>query len=295
MAISFFEVGRATAAATDTIEIPVGIDVPRSDPVDGATLIYVVIQVPFDYSGAQIGGFDSAITDPFYGTCFFDDGLNHYASPSGQIFGLIVNPLTIGDFITIVFNNPADFIAAGAWAVTGVNLPVEGPQDPALAWLFDVVLPGAFQAAQDLDGSNPSFSAGWFWDPTVHIVKPTGAVTDENWEWRAGDLAFYVITDDTAASDQMGWTWADGSITDFTQWDIDTALGGSHDWWSLAIGTQEPPPSLSAAPSVDGAWGDASSKFFTGGNGFAFLAGPGPFCPPPPVFGNPCFNQVVPV
>lgn len=295
MAVSFFEVGRSTQASSDTIVIPVGIDVPRSDPTGGATIMFVFVQVPFDYSGSISGVTDDGATDPFYGTCIFEDGLNNYSAPAGLVFGLILNPLTAANSITVTMNSAADFLAAGAWAITGVRcVPVNAQSIPP-TWLFGVSDPGAFQAATDLDGSNASVDAGWLRNPdlSIHMVTPSGAVTDMNWEWRAGDLAFYLTSNNSASSDEMGWTWADGSITDFAQWDIDTGMGGSHDWWSMALGTQAPPPSdPTAAPSVDGAWGSGESTFFTGGFALSVIAGPGPSCTTPPAFGGPVFNHI---
>lgn len=300
MAVAFYEVGRATAASTDTIVIPVTADVPRSDPALGGTLIYVFYQVPFSgFVGGVSSVVDDAPVDDAYSLCIFADGLNHYTF-GAQLFGLIINPLLSGvNNITLTLTGAADFIAAIAIAITGANVDVLNTQGVPPTWLYDGDPSSPLIISQSIvgaTGSSPFPGAIFtgFMGGTVQMVSPPGTVTDENWSWlTASDYAFYVASDVSSSVDELGWTWADGSIADYTQWDIDTSLGGSHDFWSMAFGVQTAPTPLAAGPSFDGAWGNAGDKTFTAVGGFAVAAGPGPTCSilPPPGGGVPIFNN----
>lgn len=293
MAVAYFQAGQASVAASDTLVIPITADVPRSDPVAGGTLIYVFIQVPSTFVGGITAVTDDATPQDAYSLCVFSDGLNHYTNGS-QIFGLIVNDLANGvNNITVQLTGTAGFIAGIALAITGANVDTLNAQSPSPTWLFDLDPAHPMIGAEKLGGGPISpFPGAIFASPTgpVQMVSPPGVSTDQDWAWVTNsDYAFYVCSDVSSAVDEGGWTWADGSIFDFTQWDIDSGLGS---FFSMALGVQTAPTPLAAGPSFDGAWGNAGSKFFTGIAGFAVTSGPGPACvTPPPGGGVPIFNN----
>lgn len=299
MAVAFYEVGRSTIAGSSTIDIPVGVDVPRSDPALGGTLIYLFVQLPFGFVGSVASVTDDAPVEDFYSRCIFPDGLNHYTG-SGQLFGLIVNPLLSGvNTIRATLTGTADYIAAIAIAITGANVDVVNAQGVPPTWLYDLDSHHPLIPAQVIGGgSSANAFVGAIFTSTgpssIEILSPPGVVTDSNWEWtEISDYAFYVASDESSASDELGWTWTDGSIADFTQWDIDTGLGGSHNFWSMALGVQTAPLVTAPGPSLQGVWGNGGSLFFTGVGGFAVAQGPGPTCSivPPPGGGVPIFNN----
>lgn len=297
--------GEAGAGSTDTLVIPVSVDVPRSSQPLGATFVFVYYQLDNDSTSTITGVSDDAPVDmeDGYSLCLFADGLNHYDKDSGPVGGMIVNPLENGvHSITLTFDTPTALIHAVAIAVTGIGadpgsawpLP---PLDPAATWW-----PGSLLAKTEAPVGAPtstSGSVGWSYDSgsNVVIASPTGAAgVDSNWDWFNGEIAIYNVAKNTASADPGGWGWADGSLVDLAQWSVETGLGGPRDWmWgAIAYGSVSPG---AAGPSVAGALGDASSLFGGGGIGFALTGGEGPFCttPPPPLFGNPCFNRVIPV
>lgn len=290
-----FVAGQATVSGSDTLVIPITADIPRSDPSGGGTVILVFVHVPSDYTGNYVGTTDDASEDPFYGTCIFADGLNHYVlggGLSGPVFGLVMNEMANGENnITVQLDTAADFIVGTVFVFTAVRVNAVNSQDESLTWLLSTTDPGAFQASEKLGGGVLAGSVGWLWPlgGTLHIVSPSGANTDENWEWLAGVLAFYIVSDNTETSDEIGWTWADGSIVDYYQYDI---LGSDGKYYSFALGLQTPPPTLAAGPSLDGAWGSGANLLFTGGFGYSMVSGPGPSCTtPPPSGGVPIFNN----
>lgn len=298
MSLDLVKVGAATVTSSDTIVIPIDVDVAASDPTLGATILLAVFQLPSTSFAAIASATDDAPanTGPYNG-CLFDDGLNHYTISAGNTpLGLILNPLIGGtNSLTLTFNTSADFIACNVYAITGVNLPIAGTQSDPPDWLISPPPTAVLQQAEAPVGGGSGLSSGpsatWDSGGTIHLHSPAGS-SDENWDWVTGELALYIVSDNTATGDEAGWTWDDGSISDFDQYDYD---GGDGHFYSQAVGTKAVTPGA-AGPSLDGSWG-SGDNFFTGVFGYAFLSGPGPeICiPPPPPSGIPTFNVLVPV
>lgn len=286
-----FVCGEAGAASTDTLVIPITVDVPRTDPdsTGGATIILIFYQLSY-LSAANITDIsdDVGVQDDF-SLCVFEDGLNHYGFLTEPAIGLVVNDLVgATNSITIGLDSVADYIQATAVAITGIGPGASDwpglPFDPAMTWIAGVIS----QFAEAPVGAPTSTSQGLGWtqtgSPTVTFGNPTGA-TDEDWDWQTGDLAFYWIQQNSSTSDQGGWTW-DGAISDFNQWDVDSGIGR---FMSFAIGEAAVVPTL-AGPSVAGVFGDGS--FDAAGSALALIGGAGPVCDtPPPTGGNPVFNN----
>lgn len=288
--------GAASAASTDTLVIPIGADVARTDPAatGGATFVFVFYQLDNASTSTIQSVTDDAPVDDAFSLCLFADGLNHYDQNSGPVAGLIVNPLVNGvNNITLSFDTPTALIQAVAIAVTGIGSGAFGgwpssPLDPSLTWW-----PGILSQAEAPVGAPTTVSAGLQWTyatPTnaVVMIAPTGAVTDSNWDWETGELAFYFVSQSAKSSDPGGWTWADGAITPLANWHSNTGLGGGQAYMWEAVGYGLVVPTL-AGPSMAGALDDASSLFGSGGTGFAITGGDGPICdtPPPPGSGSP--------
>lgn len=291
--------GEAGAGSTDTLVIPISVDVPRSSQPLGATFVFVYYQLDNDSTSTIAGVSDDAPvdTDDGYSLCLFEDGLNHYDKDSGPVAGLIVNPLVDGvTNITLTFDSPTALIQAVAIAVTGIGAGWPGkPFDPSMTW-WPAIFAGP--ARQPVGGSPVSISNGpqWNYDvaDAVVMAAPTGA-TDGDWDWLTGELALYFVGQGAKASDPGGWTWADGALVPLANWHSPTGLGGgaAYVWEAVAYGLIVP---TLAGPSFAGALDDASSLFGGGGNGFAMVSGLGPApCEPGPAFGNPCFNRVIPI
>lgn len=291
MAVSAFVCGSASADSVSTLVVPVTANVPRTDPTNGATLILLfgssIISDPFD-------AFDDAGAEDDYSFCLFDDGLNHYGV-TGQYpgMGLIANDLVGGtNSITVDFDTTLGFAYVVAVAVTGVALTTSGT-----APLFDPTMPGSFCESffQHTDypfGTGLDTALGVSWDYTggagaVHIDAPSGA-TDGGWGWVAGDLAFYPIANANGASSFAGWTWSDGSITDFFQFE---GVDGGGFYHAFALGTAPITPGV-AGPSLAGAWGGGQVGVGVG-EGPGFVGGGGPSCSTPPPTGYPVFGHQI--
>lgn len=291
-ALDYAVVGVANGAGSSLV-IPITADVPRSSPSGGGTILLIYYQFEFSDTASVASVTDDAPVDDAYSLCIFEDGLNHYV-PLGQIFGLVVNPLVGGvNNITLTLSGAATQIAAVVVAITGVagTWPLPTPFDPGLAWLPSAILATAEAPLGGGGGLFQGVDAKFTGvGEAVVITEPPGSSGDSDWDWIEGSTGFYFIADNTSASDQLGWTWADGAITDVQQYDIDPGTGR---FMSGALGVQNVITAFAAGPSVNGAWGNAGSKFFAGVNGFAFTGGPGPNCliPPPPGTGIPIFNN----
>lgn len=292
MTLATFVCGGPVGGNTSSLVIPITADVPRSDAALGATIVLIFLS--WNGPANLLSVTDDATPEDGYSFCLFEDGLNHYATDSTVLPGLIANDLTNGVHnITITLDGVAPWITAAAIAVTGVNLPASGP-----APLFTPPLTGFLTSlAQQAEapvggGGSVALGIGYTIDAAdvISFIGPITA-TDTDWDWVNGELAFYFLRG-TATSDHLGWTWSDAAITDLLQWDVPE--GGSGFFAQAAIGLQSVTPGA-AGPSVNGIWGDGSTGPLSG-NGFALISGPGPGpCSTPPVFGNPCFNRVVPV
>lgn len=291
MAVAFYECGQA-AGSTDTLVIPITADIPRSDPIGGATLILIYYQLSY-LSAATITAItdDAPIdTDDGYSLCIYADGLNHYGITGQPLVGLLVNPLVNGaNSITVSLDSVPDWIQAVAVAVTGAGATYpSNPLDPTLAFL-----PAAISQTAEAPAGAPTSSSGgvgWTQDTfgAITFGNPTAA-TDGDWDWDTGDVAFYIVQQIGQTSDPVGWTWADAAIDDFVQWDVDPGIGR---YQAFALGTAPVVPTL-PGPSIAGAW--TGGPFTVAGQGLAVVAGPGPVCAsPPPTFGNPTFNKIVP-
>lgn len=291
MALAYYECGRANASGSDTLVIPISADVPRSTPASG-TLIMVFFVDAESENQALTAAVDDTTAEDAYSLCIFADGLNHYEVSSSPALGLIVNDLVNGvNNITLTFDSAGTFIQAIAIAVTGVNHPTSSPPplDPTLSGITGGL--GGMEAPLG-GGSSVAIGPVWHYDVggAVNFDGPLGA-TDTNWDWIVpGTIAFYWVASNTKTADPGGWTWTDGTIVDLAQFSVDQGTGF---WSAFAIGVQDPVTLGAAAPSVQGTWGDASSKFGTGGNALPMPAGTGPVCSvlPPPGGGVPIFNN----
>ncbi len=286
MALSYFVCASLVGGTGGTLTLPITADVPRSDPILGATIILVYAQsVP---GGVTIFGIsDDAPIDDGYSLCLFTDGLNHYTNSAAPgpfpNLGLVVNPLTNGVHNLTVNTDVATWVALAAIAVTGVGGSWPGlPLDPSVSWLYNAI----HYASEQPVGGGSSIAQGVSWADsagTLTFSGPSGA-TDTNWDWIGGELAFYALQD-TSATDLGPWTWTDGAMTDFLQWDVNSGLN----FMSTAIGAALVNPGI-AAPSLAGAWSDASQNGT--GQGLAIASGAGPVCgtPPPPGGGVPILH-----
>lgn len=291
MAISAYVCGYIAVTA-DTLVIPITADVPRTDPVTGASIILLI--------GDTITAGTTTITDDAtpeddYSFCLFGDGLNHYNAGSigtSPAVGIIANDLTNG-VNSITIEIPPDgptgnFNQVVAVALTGIDLPLTG-----FGPLIDPTIRGTYQAffqetVQPVGGGGSFCLSGisWFYNVffgTLNIFCPPGT-TDTNWDYPAGDFGIYVVQRVDTISNG-GWTWADGTITDFFQAE---GTDGTH-FSAIAVGSKAITPG-GAGPSIVGAWGSGFTQ--QGGFGQGFLAaGSGPVCLAPPFTGMPVFNH----
>lgn len=287
--LDWFVAGGAVGGGSiDTLVIPIDVDVPRTDPTLGATIMLIFIQtVPGGSTVASVT--DDAPVDDAYSLCLFEDGLNHYDATTrfGFVqFGLIVNPLIGGtNSITINMAGTTTYVEAVAVAVTGVGADWPSlPLDPAADWIATTV--AGYETEQPVGGAVAS-ATGVSWEyltSVFSIIAPAGAA-DENWDWIDGVVAFYAL--EAGNDTDLGpWAWGDGSIDDFFQWDINAGIG----FLSFALGVATVTPGA-AGPSLEGTFTDPPVDLT--GQGFALKNGPGPNCstPPPPTSGTPIFNN----
>lgn len=307
MAAASFELGNDQGTGTATLTLVPESDIPASDPTDGATLVFVWIYIADPGSPSVVSITDDATTPGAYGTCFFEDGLNHYAGNAGPSlgagagigdtnlssqawWGLILNPLTTGNTLTITLDVPAGFVFAYARYYTGINCPAVGPQDTDIAsWLFGQAPIGGTALA---DGSNEDFS-GVAWNyvsgTTPHITEPLGSSGPTDWQWvDGGPLAVYCIGDIAETAASGGWTWSNPDIATQAEFDdIDDAQG---QLLQMVYAEQDGITTPDIGEDLTGAWGSIANTFTFGG-GFILNPGPGPSCETPPATGNPVFNN----
>lgn len=297
--------GFATGAAT--IDVPVTVNVPRSDPAAGAS---VVIVLPFMTDGTVVSSVrDDAATDSFYSTHLYTDGLNPpYVRRSGPGSlgwnALILNPLTAGtDTITLQLAGSTTFGGVLALGYTGVqvdnqsNPTYQVPDQPTLNWFDFLHIPSPF----GLYGGNP-FSAGsgntrylqWGFDP-VAILNPSTA-SYPNWSIQAGELGLYFVFSSSFSTTAPGdfspsdGAWAEAGAL------VDQATPPGSFFPAQTMSVWEKPVS---APELNGDLGgtfaSASTDFGAIASGVSLIAGLGPIwadVPPPPV-AAPYFNDVM--
>lgn len=280
-------VGSVDSSGSDVVILPISVDVPRSSPASG-TVIFIFYQADNVSNATVSSAVDDADPEDAYSLCIFADGLNHYNATPFPAMGLVVNDLIGGvNNITLVLSGVPSAFHAVAVAITGINFAQAGPIDPTLPDIVGLLQP----AEQPVGGGGSSAASGSGWncnsDGTVTFFSPAGTV-DTLWDFVSGALAFYYVSG-TLVDDGAGWTWNDGTIVDFVQWDI--ADGNGH-FLIFALGLQNPMSPGAAAPSVEGVLGSAGSQFGMGGIGIAVPAGLGPFCttPPPPGGGTPILH-----
>lgn len=282
-------IGAASASASDTVDIPVVVDVPRSDPVTGASLVFITMVTDDASAGPAAINFvaDDATTDPFYNTCLFTDGLNHYegslvGAPTtvtdnlgivGSFVGLICNPLVNGVHTLSVGTGGVTqgYLRAWATAYTGVNLDYTGPGGFAtLAALLAAASSGPFGEA----------AGGW-------TIDTFGVATPATTNYTAGDLALMWQFRVNILGASGAVAWSDGGIgTVYEDDDQSTVVGPNT--YSLAFGETAlaVPQIVNNSVSSANWWGDTS------GAGGSLVAGPGPICTstPPPPTNNPVFH-----
>lgn len=307
MAVASFECGSGSVAAGNSITIPISADVPRSDPVGGATLIIITVTNGNDPSTTAT---DDAPEDAFYAEHIFSDGLNHYVTtppgtigsdggPLTGITGLILNPLVNGvNSITVTWGGLPRDATAVARAYTGVNVDTSGVNFPGVgtdaSWMFTSSFAPNYPIGIADDGSGSAVNVTFDWSGTggpLEFIPPPSSIDPSNWFWGAGDLSIYYISAQNDLVTPTGpWTWVDLGIVSQSEFDDLVQNGGL---LSFVIG--EKPVTSPTAPGVenpDGSWATANYSA-TQGKGSILRAGPGPTWPaePPPGGGVPIFNN----
>lgn len=301
-------VGSASAFATDTVVIPVGITIPRSDPVTGATVIVVVVITDDGVGSSGISIItDDAPTDPFYGTCLVSTGLNSYVGApwevglgsivqanlaiSGGWMGLVTNPLDASNSITVTVEGPQDYIFAFAVAYTGVSCDYTGH-----GGFSDAA--GVFAASGNppigLAGCLPTIHEGvaWSYFAGFSLDAPSGCATPTSWEWFEAGLAVYMLWTSIIPTPATGPnTWTDTDIVTLEEFD-DVATGVGGDTYSLVYAEQ----AITAGETgidLSSTWLNpgGGNQQFTQGGGSLLREGPGPTCTfAPPGGGKPILS-----
>lgn len=284
-------VGTATGFATDTVVVPVGLTVPRTDPVLGSTYLLVTAIVD-DHSSISTSMVvsDDAATDPFYNTCLFTDGLNHYDGPApfgasafGMIptIGMITNPLTTGNSITVVSSIVQDYLFVIVTGFTGVSCNYTGPGGFAtLADLLPPSMSGTGYGARDL---------AWRYGPSDNIIVSSYS-GPPSFTWPFGDYATYFQLVTNPPSPTGSWAWNAVDITTEYESD-DIATGVGTNTYSLVSATE--PITTGEVVDLTGTIGGWTAESTLTAQGGSFLAGPGPTCTggPPPPFSGPVFHH----
>lgn len=299
-------VGTGEAFGTNIVTIPVGFNIPRSDPSAGATIIIVTLFTDdASISPAQIVAVvDDGETDSFYGTCLIEDGLNSYVeSPvglstatgnlgtAGAFVGLILNPLDDTNTITITAADAYGYLFAFAHAYTGVNCVTSALIEAATSAIF--MFSGGIGSPPNPLGvatcTGSSQNLEWTSTPGVVIGSPS-CTGPTDWEWFNGAIAVYwnFFVNSFGSTTGM-WTWTDGDIVTQDEWD-DVATSIGDDSYSLVYAEQTITPPQGSI-DVSGGWADVG-EFGTNGAGAVILPGFGPTCPvAPPTGGYPVFNN----
>ena len=293
-------IGTGFADGSDTLKIPVDVDVIRSDPTLGAS---IVIIYPLNIDVAVLGVSDDAPTDPFYSTHLYTDGSNPYEHQPGTVVwrGLCLNPLSSStpDTITLQLSGASTLNAAIAVAYTGVQVdnqsnPTYQVADlPVATWFEGLAIPGPF----GICGNNPVGAPeknyiNWSWATggpprPVQILNPF-PLAYPAWSIETGELAVYFVVSSPDSTTNPGdfvpddGTWTEiGSI-------IDTPAGGTPPAYSVAVFEKAlSPPELN--DDLDGVFATADEMLAAQGYGYMLLPGLGPIWleTPPPVSGIP--------
>lgn len=294
--LNYFVCGQAGVTSSDTVVIPIDVDVPRSSPANGTIIALFAVGSYLSGLGSPIAVSDDAAPQDDYSLCIFDDGLNHWdANGRYPCLGLIVNDLQAGvNNITCVFASPADQIEVLAVAITGAAAATTSPPQlfdtTPVDYTDDGLTLGEIEAPLG-GGTSHALGTAWGYDPfgAVNFSAPIGA-SDMNWDWIAGNVAFYFIQSNSLSADPGTWVWSDGSIVDFAQSQIDQGIGR---WTGFALGIGDPVVLAAAGPTMlAGGWVVADQNRASGLS-LAFKAGAGPTCSviPPPGSGVPIFNN----
>lgn len=196
-----------------TIVMPFTTNIPRSDPSLGATLIFwwaTQAVANGASAGASIDSFsDDGASDPFYGTCYFSNGLNQYggvvsgtaynsggqegpvtvpfsqtlSSPAGAGpsygWGLVLNPLTTANsLIATIGGSGMGAFNVFAIAYTGCALQGRLPADTPLLFWHDTIFGGGFFGEfTDIVDSRTTTSAGWTYNSaTINSQPASGTI-----------------------------------------------------------------------------------------------------------------------
>jgi len=306
-------IGTGVADGSDTITIPVEVDVVRSDPTLGASVVIVYCFALDNISGFEfLSASDTAPTDvTFYDTHLYTAGTNPWAQPlSGtpQIFrGLCLNPLTASsDSILVAANNPMNYTVAVAVAYTGVqvdNQPYPAYQVPNLpvsTW-FDagnILDPVGLVGSDPYSGGNPAAKV-YIWGFTsddgsvVEFFQPGLPTAPGAWTIQEGDIeVLFVASAIETTTDPGNFSPADGALTSLSSPFIN--ISGDPTFptpsWSLEVFEK-----TLSAPEVNdpvgGTWSTANNYNGSVGTGNPLLAGLGPIWADIPAGGVPTFNH----
>lgn len=301
-------VGSATAFATNTVTIPVGITIPRTDPVSGATII--VVTLICDDAITPLGPFaivDDAPTDPFYNTCLVTSGLNSYVgapwivglgtdagSPraDGGWMGLVTNPLDASNSIVVTAGSVQDYLFAFAVAYTGISCDYSGPGGFSdAAGVFAAC--GAPPLGESECGITVHEGVAWSYLSGFSLDQPSGCATPTSWEWVQEGIAVYMLWSSNIHTPPTGPnTWADTDIVTLEEFD-DVTTGVSTNSYSYVYAEQ----AVTAGETgidLSSSWLNPGglNQAFTIGGGSLLVAGPGPTCTStPPVTAGPIFSN----
>lgn len=195
--------------AAGTLTMPFLTNIPRTDAGAGATVIFVwaTVSTPVGNAGLQLAFSDDAAEDPYYGTCYFSDGLNQYSgSVNGAafnqggalggvtvfynqglgggsaygvsphyLFGVAFNPITTSNNLICTITG-ADPGAVNVFAIayTGCALqPGGGSVDtPLFFWHTNTFNGGMYGEFTDLTDSRTSSAAQWAYNSANISAQP---------------------------------------------------------------------------------------------------------------------------
>lgn len=324
---SLGEIGSASGVLPGAaITIPVTVDVPRSDPTDGATIV-LVLTITDNLSAPSTNAIsDDAPTDAFYDTHIFADGLNHYITNVPLLggvntgvtvmvsAGLILNPLVASlNSITVPLGGTADNYVASARAYTGVLVDTDfdsglwpgSPSDdctskPVSASFLNRFAPGGIKAtAQDLDTLAEAKFAEWAIDSGGNSLSLPNSVlpysfpgSDPDWQYENGDVALFGINaPNEAAADKSAMAWDDGAIsTVFSVFSVPMVNSGGTVYANWVVG-ERAITGPTGALDFGSVWTGGSDLDEVGGGSFAMIAGVGPTWPTCPPSGVPVFGH----
>lgn len=298
-------IGTGFGDGTDTLKIPVDVDVIRSDPTLGAS---VVVVFSGGVDAVVTGVSDDAPTDAFYSTHLYTAGTNPYNRQAGSppIWrGLCLNPLSAStpDNIILQLASTSLHNFAIAVAYTGAqvdnqsNPTYQVPDLPSSTWFDGSAIPCPF----GICGANPpgppeEIRVNWEWNnagpPRAPQLLLPSPLVYPAWSIETGEIALYfVLSSGLAEVDPGDFVPDDGSWAEIGSI-INTPTGGTN------------PPSFSvsvfektlSAPELDddldGAFTTIDDMFGSQGFGYMMLGGLGPiWLDVPPPFGGPVFSH----